>query len=363
MKEQDVPPTVQQPSKSVDTFIRLILLGGLLLWCAMILAPFTTILLWSVILAVALYPFFTTLARWMGGRGAWAATLLVLVGVSMIAVPGYFTAGSLVDTVKEVRQHMGGETLTIPQLPVEWTTGTGLRRTIADQWPTDNGELGAMVQAHTAEIRTFGATLLGALAGFSITLLMFIAAIIIAGVLLATAKQSGAGAERFLSRALGKNGANMLNLAAGTVRSVAKGILGVALIQTAMLALGLFIAGVPAAGVLTLVGLMLAIVQIGVGPVAIGVIIYAWATMPTMPAALLTIWLVITLVSDNILKPLLLGRGASVPTVVIFLGAIGGFILSGIIGLFTGAVVLSIGYTLMQVWMDELGPAPGSTSV
>jgi predicted PurR-regulated permease PerM len=94
-------------------------------------------------------------------------------------------------------------------------------------------------------------------------------------------------------------------------------------------------------------------VQIGVGPIGIGVIIYAWASMGTLPAALLTIWMVVVMISDNILKPLLLGRGAAVPTLVIFLGAIGGFILSGFIGLFTGAVVLSIGYRLMIEWMER----------
>jgi predicted PurR-regulated permease PerM len=352
------PINPSSSSRIIDSFIRLALLGGLLLWCAMILAPFTSILLWAVILAVALYPFHTMLARWIGGRGGWAATLIVLVGVSLIAIPGYFTGESLVGTVQKVRAHMGTETLTIPQLPADWTTGTGLRRTIADKWPHSDSELGALVSSHTVEIRALGAMLLSALAGFSVTLLMFIASIIIAGVFLANAKQSGASAERFLSRALGPNGPAMLGLAAGTIRNVAKGILGVAIIQTTMLALGLFIAGVPAAGALTLVGLMLAIVQIGVGPVVIGVIIYAWADMQTLPAALLTAWLVITTLSDNILKPILLGRGAAVPTVVIFLGAIGGFILSGIIGLFTGAVVLSIAYTLMQAWIAELGPAP-----
>jgi predicted PurR-regulated permease PerM len=330
------PITPSSSSRIIDSFIRLALLGGLLLWCAMILAPFTSILLWAVILAVALYPFHTLLARWIGGRGGWAATVIVLVGISLIAIPGYFTGESLVGTVQKVRAHMGTETLTIPQLPADWTTGTGLRRTIADKWPHTDSELGALVSSHTVEIRAVGAMLLSALAGFSITLLMFIASIIIAGVFLANAKQSGASAERFLSRALGQNGPAMLGL----------------------VALGLFIAGVPAAGALTLVGLMLAIVQVGVGPVAFGVIIYAWADMETLPAALLTVWLLITVISDNILKPILLGRGAAVPTVVIFLGAIGGFILSGIIGLFTGAVVLSIAYTLMQAWIAELGPAP-----
>jgi predicted PurR-regulated permease PerM len=143
------------------------------------------------------------------------------------------------------------------------------------------------------------------------------------------------------------------------VRNVAKGILGVALIQTTMLALGLFIAGVPAAGLLTVVGLALAVVQIGVGPVVLGVIVYAFAEMDTVPAIVLTIWLILTTLVDNVLKPILMGRGSTVPTLVIFLGAIGGFMLSGIIGLFTGAVVLSIGYRLALAWMDE-GIATGA---
>ncbi len=120
-----------------------------------------------------------------------------------------------------------------------------------------------------------------------------------------------------------------------------------------MFAAGVFIAGIPAAGFLTIAALLLCIVQIGVGPIAIGVLIYAWASMDTLPAALLTVWMVVVMISDNILKPLLLGRGAAVPTLVIFLGAIGGFILSGFIGLFTGAVVLSIGYRLMMGWMTH----------
>jgi predicted PurR-regulated permease PerM len=125
-----------------------------------------------------------------------------------------------------------------------------------------------------------------------------------------------------------------------------KGILGVAIIQTTMAALGFFIAGVPFAGLWTILCLILAIIQIGVGSIAIPVVIYMFSVSDTTTAIILAIWLGITLLADNILKPILLGRNAPAPMLVIFLGSIGGFIYNGFIGLFLGAIVLTIEYKL-----------------
>ncbi|MBL7965078.1 MAG: AI-2E family transporter [Flavobacteriales bacterium] len=346
-------PKSWPPAIAVDTFIRLILLGGLLAWCVMILAPFTTILVWSVILSVALYPLFLSMTGWLGGRQVLAAILLVLIGLVCVAVPGYFTGQSLVDSLQILRTHLTADELKVPQLPPDWHEGRGLKKLIADQWPADNGALAAMVSDHADQVKDIALKLVRSLASFTVDLLKLIIAFVAAGVMLAYAKEGGQASERFLDRVMGRNGKAMVDLAAGTIRQVAKGILGVAILQSAMFAAGVFVAGVPAAGFLTIAALLLCIVQIGVGPLAIGVLVYAWASMDTLPAVLLTIWMVIVMVSDNILKPILLGRGAAVPTLVIFLGAIGGFILSGFIGLFTGAVVLSIGYRLMQGWMEQ----------
>lgn len=344
-------PKSWPPALAVDTFIRLILLGGLLAWCVLIMAPFTTVIIWSVILAVALFPLMATMAKWMGGRLGRASTVLVLVGVTLVAVPGYFTGKSLVDSVGTLRAHVQANDLHVPQLPAEWYTDSGLRRMIADRWPKSDGAVAQLIKDNAQEIKVFAKSALRALGGFTVDLLMLLISIVVAGVLMANAKSSGQAVERFLDRVMGRNGAAMVDLAAGTIRQVAKGILGVAVLQAAMFAAGVFIAGIPGAGLLTVVALILCIVQLGVIIVAIPVLIYAWASMGTTAAVILTIWMVIVMVSDNILKPILLGRGAQVPTAVIFLGAIGGFILSGFIGLFTGAVVLSIGYRLMQGWM------------
>ena len=152
---------------------------------------------------------------------------------------------------------------------------------------------------------------------------------------------------------LGSSYFDMASIAALTIRNVVKGILGVAIIQSILAAIGFIAAGIPAAGLWVLCCLILAIVQIGTLPVAIPVIILAWNGDSTLTATLFTIWMIIVSVSDNILKPILLGKGAPAPMLVVFLGAIGGFILSGFIGLFTGAVVLSLGYKLFEVWMNE----------
>ncbi len=354
------------PAVAVDTFIRLVLLGGLLLWCVLILAPFTSILLWAVILAVAMHPFFAVVTRWFGGRHGWAATALVLVGLAIILVPTYFTGKSLVESIQVLRAHVQADAIHVPQLPAEWYQDKGFKGTIAKRWPASDGAVAELVSDNADKVRDGVTFLVRTLGGFTADMVKFILSVIVAGVLLAHARQGGKVAERFLDRVMGPRGPAMVDLAASTIRNVAKGILGVALIQTVMFGVGVFVAGVPAAGLLSILALLLCIVQVGVGPVAIGVIVYAWAAMDTTPAILLTIWLVITMVSDNILKPLLLGRGAAVPTAVIFLGAIGGFILSGFIGLFTGAVVLSIGYRLMLGWMagvqQELGAGGDSAT-
>ncbi len=154
-------------------------------------------------------------------------------------------------------------------------------------------------------------------------------------------------------RLVGARGPALVELAAATVRGVTRGILGVAVIQAILCGAGLFLAGVPAAGVWTLCALVLAVIQVGVGLVMIPASIWVFAHAETLPAVLFLIWTIVLLPLDNVLKPLLMGRGLEVPVVVIFLGAIGGFISQGILGLFVGAVGLVLGYELWRGWLAD----------
>ena len=137
-----------------------------------------------------------------------------------------------------------------------------------------------------------------------------------------------------------------------TVRNVAKGVLGVAVIQSLLAGIGIVLAGVPLAGLWIIICLVLAIVQVGILPVSVGTIIYIWGNADTLTASLFTGWMIFVGIIDNILKPILLGKGAPAPMLVVFLGAIGGFMFSGFIGLFTGAIVLTLGYKLVIGWVN-----------
>ena len=163
-----------------------------------------------------------------------------------------------------------------------------------------------------------------------------VAAVIIAGVFLAYSEGAQVLAWRIGRRIGGERGAALVDLGGATMRSVARGVLGVAIIQSSLAGVGYFAVGLPAAGLWTLASLVLAVLQIGVGPVLIGAVIYEFAKSDMLTAILFLAWCIFVSVIDNILRPLLLGRGVDVPLVVIFMGAIGGMLASGIIGLFVG---------------------------
>jgi predicted PurR-regulated permease PerM len=190
-------------------------------------------------------------------------------------------------------------------------------------------------------------------AGAVLATLQFAVAIIIAGVLLVNTPGASRTALALGGRVAGEEGAGFVALAVGTVRSVARGIVGVALIQATLAGLGFLAVGVPAAGLLALLCLLLCVMQIGPLAILLPAVIYVFATDSTVVAVAFLVWSIFVGLIDNVLKPLLLGRGAQVPMLVVFVGAIGGFLSSGILGLFIGAVVLALGYRLFLAWLSE----------
>jgi predicted PurR-regulated permease PerM len=179
---------------------------------------------------------------------------------------------------------------------------------------------------------------------------MFIS-LIIAGVLLVTG-EAGNSSRKIFKRLAGEMGDELAASIEKTINSVVKGVLGVAFFQSLLIGIGFLLAGIPYAGVWTLLILFLTILQLPPTVMVVPAIIYLFSSTGTVPAVLWTIYLVMAAISDNVLKPLVLGKGAPVPMLVIFLGVIGGFMLSGFIGLFTGAIVMSLGYKLFLMWMN-----------
>jgi predicted PurR-regulated permease PerM len=185
-------------------------------------------------------------------------------------------------------------------------------------------------------------------------MVQFVVAVVISGVLLAHAAAGERISTLIASRLADERGLEFERLMITTVRSVTRGIIGVALVQSILAGLGFLAAGVPGAGLWALLCLILGIVQIGVFPILVPAAIYVVATSDsTLVTVLFLGWSIAVGLLDNILKPLLLGRGVDVPVVVIFIGAIGGFMTSGLVGLFIGSVILVLGYRLFLVWLDE----------
>ncbi|MCG5476920.1 MAG: AI-2E family transporter, partial [Sinorhizobium fredii] len=201
-----------------------------------------------------------------------------------------------------------------------------------------------------------GGTVLGKIAGIGVDLIGFIVSVIIAGFLFRPGPRLGEGLKLFARRVAGERGAGFVDLAAATIRNVARGVIGVALLQALLAGLAFSLFGIPAASVLAFAVLIFCIMQIGPAPVLLPVVVWAWTAMETRAALGLTLVLVLIGLIDNVLKPVLVARGLKTPMLVILAGVIGGTLSYGLIGLFLGPIVLGVFYDLVVAWMRS---APG----
>lgn len=339
--------------RAVEVSIRIALIALLAAWCFQIVRPFIAPMIWGVIIAVAVFPGFRAIEQALGGRSVVAAVLLSSAILAVLLVPAALLSGSLVDAVHGLARGFEEGTLDVPP-PPEWVRGVPfIGAGLKDFWQEASTDLETALVPIAPQVKAVLRWLLEVAAGVGIGLLQFIFAIIIAGVLLAQAEGGRRATLAITRRLAGARGMEFAVLAEATVRSVTRGILGVALIQSIFAGLGWLAVGIPGAGLWALLALLLSTVQIGIFPITIPAVIYVFYHADTLTFVIFLIWSLFVSSIDNILKPLLLGRGVQVPMVVVFIGAIGGFLTSGIIGLFVGAVVLVLGYKLVLAWLGE----------
>jgi predicted PurR-regulated permease PerM len=340
-------------SNSLAAVIQIGLILLLAIWCFNIIRPFIGIVVWAAIIAVAIYPLHARLANTLGGRGKTSSVLIVLIGLSILLVPAWMLTGSTIETAKTVATGLNDGSLTIPPPDASVREWPVVGKRFYAIWNEAGSGLEDMVRNHVDQVKLFSTWLLKTVAGTAAGIIGFALSIIIAGAFLVNA---GKGYETFRGigrRLAGERGAGFVDLTVATIRSVAKGVLGVALIQTLLAAIGLLAMQVPAAGIWASIVLVLAVMQLPpiliLGPIAV----WVFSTSEPVPATVFLVYSLLVSFSDGVLKPMFLGRGVDVPMLVILLGAIGGMITAGIIGLFTGAVVLALGYQLFQFWLHE----------
>ena len=340
--------------RAVEASIRIGLIALLVIWCFEVVRPFIQPIVWGIILAIAIHPVHLSLCRVMGGRRRLSATILVVGCLLLLIVPSVMITTSLVESATELAGKLEEGEIKVPPPPAAVADWPIVGERLHAFWTTASRNLEAALGQASPQLKAIGHWILSSAAAAGFGIVMFALSIVIAGVLLSYGDRATDRARRIARRLVQERGDELVKLTGDTVESVTRGILGVALIQGLLAGIGLLVAGVPAAGLWALLVLLMAVVQIPTVLLLGPIIIYVFATSSTVIAVLFAIWSTAIGLSDNVLKPMLLGRGVDVPMLVIFMGAIGGFILQGIIGLFVGAVVLAVGYTLFQAWLEDV---------
>ncbi|MFV1972212.1 MAG: AI-2E family transporter [Thiohalobacterales bacterium] len=345
-------------NRALEAAIRISLVALLVLWCFDIVRPFIIPIIWGVIIAIAAYPGYLQLKKYLGGRSKLAAVLTSTILLILVLGPTIMLTGTLVESTKNIAEKLSDGSLTIPPPAESIRSWPFIGEDLDRFWRLASQNTEAALKQIEPQLKAAGTWLLTAAAGTGFAILQFIVAILIAGVLMPNAGAGYDAAQRIATRLTGERGGEIADLAESTVRSVARGILGVALIQSLLAGIGFIVAGVPAAGLWALLCLLLSVAQIGIFVIMIPVIIYLFNTADLVVAVGFLIWSIPVGLLDNVLKPILLARGVKTPMVIIFIGAIGGFIASGIIGLFIGAVVLALSWELFLAWLN---PEPTAT--
>ncbi len=348
----------------MDVLIRVGVLAVLVVWISQVIQPFVSLLLWALILAVTLYPLHRKVVPRVGGREGLAATLLVLAGLLLIGAPTVLLGSSFAGQIHDLHAAFGeGRVAIKPPAPsvAEWPVIGGK---VYEAWSQAATDMPAFLESLQPQLGNFSKFILTQAASTAGAVALFLVSLLVAGIMMAYGRSGSDVVLRILRRLTGEEkGPKLHTLATATTRSVATGVLGVAFIQSILLGLGFLWAGVPGAGVLAIVALVLGIAQVPMPVLTLPVLGYIWwAGDTSLGLILVTIYLILATLVDNVLKPILLGRGVDAPMPVILLGAIGGMVAAGIIGLFIGAVVLAVGYQVFMAWVDEVEtPSPGTS--
>ena len=341
-------------SRLLDVLIRAAFIGVLAVLCYVVFAPFLTLMAWALILAITLYPLQRSLARRIGGRQGLAATIVVISGCLLIVGPAALLMNSFGSSIHDLVRAVQNNTLEIPaprQGIEEWPL---VGKRIHEVWSNAYADLPALVESMQPKIGELARKALSIVASIGVGMLQFLASFIVAGILMAYGEAGTRGSRAIFERIAGnERGESFARLSTATIRAVAQGVIGIAFVQAILVGLALLVAHIPWAGVLAAITLVLSVAQVPALIVTLPAIGYIWSSgnYGNGAAIAYTIILLLAGMADNVLKPLMLGRGVDVPMPVVLLGALGGMATGGILGMFVGATLLALGYQIFMGWV------------
>lgn len=333
--------------------IRLALLALLVFLCVWVLRPFINPIIGGIVIAIGLHGPYQKLTDALRGRRRIASALLVTLILVALIVPAIALGASLVRTASDLSEGFSAENIVVPPPPDAVTQWPLVGERLYETWLAASQNLESVLVKLGPQLKATALWLIETMGDLGWGLIMLVVTIVIGGALLSVKERGVATARKVATIVAGKQGPELADLVGASVQSVIRGVIGVAVIQSVLAGLGMLVAGVPGAGLWALLVLILAVMQLPAMVVLIPVVLYVFAVDTTTTAVLFAIWALLVGGSDNVLKPLLMGRGSRTPMLVLFMGSLGGFIAGGILGLFVGAVVLAIGYTVFLAWLEQ----------
>lgn len=343
-----------QNTQIIETAIKIALIALLAFSCYRIAAPFLTMIVWAGIIAIGVYPLYIMLKNKSGLSAGKSATLISLIMLVLFITPSYIISDSLFKNAQAISHHLKNDTLEIPAPPEKVTNLPLIGKKLYTFWNHAAESPKKALGLYNEQIKSTLKWITSLVGSIGLSMLSFIFSIIVAGIFLSNAPGVKKNFVLIFNRLAGNDrGEELTCLSRDTIKSVVTGILGIAFIQSTLAGLGFVAMGIPGAGVLTFICLVMAIIQIDILLVLIPLSVYAFSEYSTVPAIIFLIWNLVVGLSNNVMKPILLAKGVDAPMAIIFIGAIGGLMLSGIIGLFTGAVIMVLGYTLFLYWLKE----------
>jgi predicted PurR-regulated permease PerM len=341
------------PRDLTHTVLSVLFIAFLIAGSVWVLRPFLMPLIWAAVIVVATWPAFERLEARLGGRHGLAVTAMAVAILLIIIVPITLAVVTIIGHVEEISAKVTSLAVLSQATPPDWVGRIPLvGGKAAARWQEfsalDADERTAAVAPHVKAAAQWFMTKVG---GIGLALLNFLLTVVVSTILYANGRTVRDGVLAFARRLGGQRGEDVAILAGKSVRGVVLGVVGTALIQAALGGAGLFLTGVPGAGVLTAITLMLCLAQLGPFLAVLPAVIWLYYSGHSVAGTVLLVIMIVAGTIDNVVRPLLIKKGADLPLVLIFSGVIGGLIAFGVVGLFIGPVVLAVTYTLLKQWV------------
>lgn len=334
---------------------------GLLVGSLWIMRPFLVPIVWAAMIVIATWPLMIRIER-VFGRRRWLAVVVMTVAMLLVFVVPFWVA---VSTIVEYSDNIQGWATSLKEihlpLPPDWVGRLPLAGPrIASTWTEYASQtpeaLASKLTPYVGQALRYLAAEAG---GIGLLVVQFLLTIILAAVMYTGGETAAAGIRKFGRRFAGKRGEDVVLLASRAIRGVALGVVVTALVQALLGGIGLVVAGVPFAGVLTAAMLMLCLAQAGPTLVMLPATLWMFYTGDNVWGTVLAVWTIVVGTIDNVIRPVLIRQGADLPLLLIFAGVIGGLVSMGLLGIFVGPVLLAVAYTLLEAWINEEPQSPG----